>query len=213
MTKIQYEDLSYQVYSRLKNMILSDVLKPGEKIVQEKLAEQIGVSRTPLLKALQMLEFEMLVESIPRRGMFVKEMSFSEMVDAFDCREGLEATALRRVSKNITEGHIESMRNIFKPFVDAEEIDRNVYAEADQKFHALMIELSQNQILAKLAMLGNLQIRIHQMGLVRPPKETLAEHISIIDALERHDVESAETLLKNHLRKSRDIIAHNMKVS
>ncbi len=81
MAKIEHVDLSLRVYDSLKGMILSGKLVPGQKIVQMKLAEEIGVSRTPLLKALQMLEHELLVESIPRRGMFVKAMKPQELID------------------------------------------------------------------------------------------------------------------------------------
>ena len=58
MDQIEYTELSKSIYIKLKTLISSGELKPGEKILQEKIAQKLGVSRTPLLKALQMLEFE-----------------------------------------------------------------------------------------------------------------------------------------------------------
>src|SRR5882757_227518 len=96
---IEHSELSQPVYKKLKDMILTHELIPGQKIVQEKIAKQLGVSRTPLLKALQMLEYEMLVESVPRRGMFVKNMDWQEMVEVFDCRECLEGMAVKLLTE------------------------------------------------------------------------------------------------------------------
>ena len=77
---IQHNNLSRPVYERLKGMIANGMLSPGQKLIQEKLATEFGVSRTPLLKALQSLEHEMLVESIPRRGIYVRQISMQEMI-------------------------------------------------------------------------------------------------------------------------------------
>ena len=65
---IEYYDLSLQAYKRIKDMIINDELRGGEKIIQEKLAVELGVSRMPLHKAFQMLENELLVESLPQIG-------------------------------------------------------------------------------------------------------------------------------------------------
>ncbi|MCF8362670.1 MAG: GntR family transcriptional regulator, partial [Prolixibacteraceae bacterium] len=78
--QIEYYDLSLQVYKRIKDMILNDEIPAGEKIVQEKLAAELGVSRMPLHKAFQMLENEMLVESVPRRGYFVRKFDPQEII-------------------------------------------------------------------------------------------------------------------------------------
>ncbi len=72
MYKVKHLDLSEKVYHTLKNMILNDELKSGEKLNQQKLAQELGVSRTPILSAFSKLEKEVLVEIIPRKGTFVK---------------------------------------------------------------------------------------------------------------------------------------------
>jgi len=72
---MEHVELVDRLYLTVKQMILDQQLVPGQKLVQEKLATELGVSRSPLLKALQRLESELLVESFPRRGMYVKQLA------------------------------------------------------------------------------------------------------------------------------------------
>lgn len=201
-----HTDLANLIYSKVKKLILSKELRPGEKIVQDRLATQLGVSRTPLIKALQMLEAEFLVESIPRRGMFVKEINAKELIDAFECREVLEGVAVRLAAKRITDAEIAKLRALFAPFQGGDgQIDREEYVHADLQFHSLINEISGNQIIARLESLGS----IHLMTvnpLTRKPEETLDEHLAIIDALARRDEIDAERLMRQHLRRTRDQI-------
>lgn len=204
MDPIKYFDLSYQVYEKIKDMILNDVLKPGDKIKQESIAAQLGVSRTPLHKAFQMLENEYLVESIPRRGIFVKKIDIAQVCDVFECREGLEAIAARRVARNHTAEDLKLLRSYFDSFigVSPEEIDMQQYQIADREFHNTMLQLSGNQIIMNLDILGNILVRSYMKGLIREPKITLDEHMAILDAIEKRDEERAEKLVKEHLQKS-----------
>lgn len=192
-------------------MIIENELKPGEKLLQEKLAARLGVSRTPLLKALQMLEYDFLVESIPRRGMFVKKLSIDEMRDIYDVREGIETVAVRLVAERRNEKQLRQLKNIWKPFENAAPIDVEKYRKADDRFHALLLEFSQNKMLQKLYSHSLLQARVEQMGLMREPEETLPDHLAILKAIEAGNAELAEKELKNHLRKSKKLIGINFK--
>jgi DNA-binding GntR family transcriptional regulator len=85
-TKTVYDDLGTKVYEILKEMIVKGELKPGQKLIQENLAEILGVSRTPLLQALSKLSKDHYIITVPRRGSFVKEFSNQENLDIFDIR-------------------------------------------------------------------------------------------------------------------------------
>jgi DNA-binding GntR family transcriptional regulator len=208
---IQHSDLSIPVYEKLKEMIINNELKPGEKLLQEKLASRLGVSRTPLLKALQMLEYEFLVESIPRRGMVVKKLSIDEMCDIYDVREGIESVAVRLTSERINEKQLRQLGNIWKPFINQNLIDYDKYRKADDRFHALLLEFSNNKMLQKIYSQSLVQLRVEQMGLMRPPQETLNEHLAIVDAIEKKDAIRAVSELRNHLQKSKALIRKNFK--
>jgi len=208
---IQHSDLSIPVYEKLKEMIISNDLKPGEKLLQEKLASRLGVSRTPLLKALQMLEYEFLVESIPRRGMVVKKLTIDEMCDIYDVREGIETVAVRLVTERISDKQLRQLVSIWKPFKNQEPIDSEKYRNADDRFHALLLEFSNNRMLQKIYSQSLVQFRVEQMGLMRPPQETLPEHLAIVDAIEKKDALRAVNELRNHLQKSKALIKLNFK--
>jgi DNA-binding GntR family transcriptional regulator len=205
--QLEYYDLSYQAYKRIKAMILADRLYPGQKLIQEKLAEELGVSRMPLHKAFQMLENELLVEHIPRRGIFVKKVDLNEIADAFECREAIEGLAARRAAQTITPEEIQFLYDLFSPFAsDPANADLIKYEEADYTFHNTLIRISGNRILEKMEMLGNVITRTYQRGLIRGPAETYLEHMEIINALSKKDGTRAEILLKKHFSKSRDRI-------
>jgi DNA-binding GntR family transcriptional regulator len=203
-SKIEHVDLGRRVYGRLKEMILTGELSPGEKIVQEKLAQAIGVSRTPLLKALQMLEHEMLVESVPRRGIYVKQMEDMEIIDAFDCREGLEGVAVRLTAERATDREIQELKSLFEPFRNMKEIPISRYQKNDQIFHRALITLSSNAIIKRIEVVGNIHIISYNRGLIRGPEETLAEHFAILEAIEERNGDLAEQRLREHLRLSRN---------
>ena len=76
---IEHENLDDKIYARLKRMIADGQLAPGQRILQEKLARGMGVSRTPLVNALKRLAQERLVEWVSRRGIYVKQFSLKEM--------------------------------------------------------------------------------------------------------------------------------------
>src|SRR6056297_2756453 len=207
---IQHSDLSIPVYERLKEMILNNELAPGEKLLQEKLATQLGVSRTPLLKALQMLEYDLLVESIPRRGMFVKKITARELIEIYDVREGIESVAVRLVIDNKTPEKIDVLEGIWQPFVNQISIDEDNYQKADDKFHALLLEYSENKILKKTYSNSLLHGRVMQMGLMRPPEETLEEHMALVEAIKKGDYKKADREIKKNIQKSKVLIEQNL---
>jgi DNA-binding GntR family transcriptional regulator len=99
----EHENLDQKAYQILKGMIIERQLLPGDKIPQEKLAEDLGISRTPLVNALKLLEQDKLVQSIPRRGFFVRHFNKHEMISIFELREVLEGLAARRAAEQVTE--------------------------------------------------------------------------------------------------------------
>lgn len=200
---IQHDDLSKPVYTRLKQMISSGKLKPGEKLVQEKLAAALGVSRTPVLKALQSLEHEMLVESIPRRGMYVKQVSKEEMINIYECREALECMAVKLVIKRASEKELLQLKKVFEPFLSDEKINVKAYKRADEKFHDMLIDLAQNPVLKKMSSVSHIHKDVYKMGLLRPPEETLVEHMRIVEAILNRDIEKATQEMRTHIELSK----------
>lgn len=188
-------------------MILKNELKPGEKLLQEKLAAQLGVSRTPLLKALQMLEHELLVESIPRRGMFVKKLSIDEMNEIYEVREAFECMAIKLTIRKLTPAKLEKLNKKWQPFSKTGNIDIKAYQAADESFHSLLVDFASNQVLKKAFDLSFIHSKVIQMGLMRPPQVTLPEHLELLKAIENRDEDLAAQLMSNHISKSKEHIS------
>ena len=204
--ELTHTELTDHVYSQLKNKILERELLPGQKILQEKLAAELGVSRSPLLKALARLENEMLVESIPRRGMFVKKITVKEITDILQCQAVFEGLAARLVAEKADSDDIDKLYKIFEPFQYQHDIDQKFYQQADNEFHTLIINMCTNDVIHQLKLLRNIHILRSQMGLVRSPEETLSEHLRIISAIENNDGKAAEAAMRIHIEKAIDKI-------
>jgi len=202
-----HENLDQKVYLIIKNMIIERQLLPGEKIPQDKLARELGISRTPLVSALKYLEKEKLVEAKPRRGFFVRLFTKQEMVSIFELREVLEGLAARRAALNITDTQIEKLNDFSKAFqISKSFTDVGSYAKVDRGFHNFVTEIGAKEFLKNILQTYNIISFSYQVvsseGLVRPPAETIGEHLAIIDAVGRRDPASAEELMRQHFRLS-----------
>lgn len=207
---IHQTDLSFQVYQRIKELILDGTLRPGEKILQEKIAAQLGVSRMPLHKAFVMLEDEFLVESIPRRGIFVTKPDIQAIIDAFECREGLEGIAARRAAENLTDKEIDALEALFSGALAGNEMNHASYQQADHAFHEAIIKASGNTVMRKLNSIGSVLIRTYPKGIILPLEESMADHREILQAFRDRDAEKAELLIRNHSRKAIRILQREL---
>jgi DNA-binding GntR family transcriptional regulator len=206
----EHENLDQKAYEIVKNMITERQILPGEKIAQEKLAQELGISRTPLVSALKFLEHEKLVESKPRRGYFVRLFSKQEMVSIFELREVLEGLAAKRAAANITDEEIDILNSFFRPFAESANItDFRAYAREDRRFHNFITEIGAKEFLKSILQTYNVITASYQYlsseGLVRPPNETIEEHLAVIKAIGHRDPDSAEEMMRMHLNKT---IAH-----
>ena len=203
----QHENLDQKVYSILKDMIMERKLLPGQKIPQEKLARDLGISRTPLIGALKFLEQDKLVESVPRRGFFVRLFSKEEMAYIFELREVLEGLAARRAAAKVSDSQIIELNRFFKHFAGQKNIsDVKEYAREDRRFHSFVIDVGAKEFLKSILQTTNIisfsyQV-LHTEGLVRPPDETIQEHLAVIEAIKVRDSEAAEELMRQHFKKS-----------
>jgi len=212
----EHENLDQKAYQILKSMIIERQLLPGDKIPQEKLAEDLGISRTPLINALKFLEHEKLVQSIPRRGFFVRLFDKAEMISIFELRELLEGLSARRACQNITDREIDQLKGFFRQFAGIKDItDIKAYAREDRRFHNLLTGIGAKEFLKSILETYNIISFSYQTvlseGLVRSPNETIHEHLAIIEAISNRDVDSAERLMRRHLSNSAAVLRQSLK--
>jgi DNA-binding GntR family transcriptional regulator len=200
---IEHENLDDKIYSRLKRMIAEGDLPPGQRILQEKLARDMGVSRTPLVNALKRLAQERLVEWVSRRGIYVKRFSLREMAQLFEVREALEPIAARLAATRIAPAEVKEFKRMFGAFSkgpSAAEVRR--YIKCDQQFHWRLVELTENPHLAAAMESVNMMISAYQVGVPRSLAESLPEHQAILEALGRRDPDASEAAMRVHIRRS-----------
>lgn len=207
----EYENLDQKVYQVIKNMIENRTLLPGKKIPQEKLAKDLGISRTPLISALKFLEHEKLVEVKPRRGFFVRLFTIKEMIGIFEIREVLEGLAARRTAECITDKECDTLKKIFRDFDGLADItDITAYSRADRTFHTMITRVASREFLTTILQTFNIISLTYQNvpreGLIQHPNNTIVDHINIIDAICSHESEKAETLMRRHLRKGIELL-------
>jgi DNA-binding GntR family transcriptional regulator len=203
----EHENLDQKAYEIIKKMIIDRKVLPGEKIPQEKLAHELGISRTPLVSALKFLEHEKLVESKPRRGFFVRLFTKQEMISILELREVLEGLAARRAATNISEIQIYKLNSFFRQFADSTDItDIKAYAKEDRRFHNFVTEIGAKEFLKSILQTYNIisasYLFLSSEGLVRSPDNTINEHIEVIKAISQRDPDTAEELMRQHLKRS-----------
>ena len=204
MYKVKHVDLSEKVYHILKNMILNDELKSGEKLNQEKLAQKLGVSRTPLLSAFSKLEKDILVEIIPRRGAFVKKLNYKEFLELYDIRARLEPLGAYEAAKHATVYEIKRLSKILDNFKrNISQSSSKHLSKIDYDFHMTIMKMSKNNLLFKMISSFNIIILSNLEGLLKDPHQSLEEHIKMYNAIKEHNADLAEKIMFSHIIDSK----------
>lgn len=198
------------VYQTLLDAISDGTLAPGERIKQEDLAEQMNVSRSPVLQALRMLRKDGLLEEAPGRGLVVARMDAVRIGHLYQVRGALDALASKLAAQRkariprslIADGRKASMGNDVKALI-----------EADSAFHRAIYEASGNPLIVETAMLHWIHLR-RVMGAVlqhRGGRATIwDEHEAIVNAIEAGDADEAARLADLHVELARQSLLPNL---
>jgi DNA-binding GntR family transcriptional regulator len=199
--------LKSRIYDVLKAMIVERRLLPGDRIDLAALSDELGVGRAELTHTLRHFETQKLVQFFPRRGCFVRQFSKLELIAIFELREVLEGLATRKATEFISDDEILQLRKFFAGFDPRRKItDLKAYAHEDRSFHAFLLNIGATELLRDLLDSYNVITFSYQYalteGLVRPPEETITEHLAIIDAVCRRQPLEAEQHMRTHLGNS-----------
>jgi DNA-binding GntR family transcriptional regulator len=200
--------VSDEVYGALRAKILTCQLSPGERLDVDGIAQQLGVSRTPVKDALSRLSAERLIEIQPRRGTFVSPIRAVQVDEIFAVREALELKACELLADKLDDDLIDTLRQLNEELAKPK-ISLQDNARFDMLFHQLLVERCGNRRLLELYndLNAHLQIaRIHYRSDNWRARLAVArsEHLAIIQALENRNVKGAMAALKKHIQSSRD---------
>lgn len=212
-----YLPLRDVVFQTLRQAILSGKLQPGERLMEIHLAQQLGVSRTPVREAIRKLELEGLVMTIPRRGAVVADITKSDLEDVLEVRSALEELAVTKACAKITAEQLEQLRRASEHFIACtKKNDLIASAQADAAFHEIISEATGNRRLIQI--LNNLREQIYRYRLENLKDKSsypdlIRQHQMICDALEAHSVEQARMAIRLHIEKQRISIVENLQTA
>jgi DNA-binding GntR family transcriptional regulator len=195
----------HKAYAALKNAIVAmDIYRSRDdiRLDERKLAQDFGISRTPVREAMAQLESEGFVRSVPRRGIYVVRKTRREVIEMITAWAALESMAARLLTTTATDDEIASLRRMFATFENGKLHARlDEYSEVNIEFHQAIIRLSRNDVL--IAMAENLfthmrMIRRKTIGESNRVDRSIPDHMSIIEALEARDTRRAEELVRDH---------------
>jgi DNA-binding GntR family transcriptional regulator len=204
-----------EILERLRRLILTGEYGPEERLIEEQLAQRLGVSRTPVRQALTMLEAEGLVEIAPNRGATVCSFSIEDVWDIYDLRAVLEGHAARRATGRIEGGELERMWKLAREMeglagrFDDHEEEIRVLVALNQEFHGTIVEASRNRRLQRLI---NRTVEIPLMFKAffwyTPHERAISNqyHRRILEALEKGDADRAEIIMREHVYEGRNFV-------
>jgi DNA-binding GntR family transcriptional regulator len=196
------------VYEVLRRSILDGELPPGHRLRSDVLANELEVSRTPVREALRKLETEGLVDA-SRSGLVVRQSSEEDLVEIFYLREALEGMAARLAAENATRAEIDELNALFE---DMEAVaargDIALVRKLTGEFHLLVCRASHNKRLIQ-SLQGLLdhvrQAQSSTLYMPGRPADALKEHRALLRAIEKRDPDLAETLARQHRRKTLEL--------
>lgn len=201
-----YKPLRELVFEAIREAVISGRLKPGERLMEIQLADQLGVSRTPVREAIRKLELEGFVVMIARKGAYVADISLKEIVDVFEIRGALEGLAAELAAERATDERIEEMERFLVELgemIDARDLEGIV--EKDTRFHETLYSSSRNERLSQILSLLREQIqRFRTRTMTHPARMRIAleEHRRIVEAVAARDVKLARRLAQEHVESA-----------
>jgi DNA-binding GntR family transcriptional regulator len=193
---------SERAYHLIKEKIITLELGPSSVIDEHSLMKELGLGRTPIREALQRLDAEGLVHIVPRRGMFVADISITDLQKIFEVRIVLAGFCARVAAQRVTANQIAQMEAVLQDLEQVQSGDYKTLMEIDRRFQRLMYKTAGNDILAEsLDRLYDLSLRLwylvlHQLGDVR---DAIEQHWQVLEALKAKDGARAEALIKEHI--------------
>lgn len=207
MTKSKSKlSLSEIAYEHIKDMILEGTIAPGDILNEGKLADELGMSRTPIREALRTLSSENWLEIKNGVGAFLKPLSTKDMEDLFEVRCLLEVRAAKTAFWEITKEEIndfeQRFRKVLKDYEEGSTWNLIDFSNLDWEFHALLVERCQNPYIKSIMKSINANIKRYQrlsFESLNNLKESTLQHLNLLDLLRKCDADTFSRALQQHL--------------
>lgn len=202
--------LMSQALQEIREAIRKGKLKPGDRLIETQLAEEMHISRFPIREALRYLEKEGLVETKPFKGTYVTQLTERDMEELYSLRSAIEAFAIRILIKHIDAEKIKKLESIFQSMQQAsktEDLDKLI--SEDFRFHQTICELSDHRKLLEVWLTLENQLRVFltiEKQLFGDSAEFVKSHIPILEAIQERKIRLAQKAIRDHLNWAMQVI-------
>ena len=210
------KSLGQDVFEYLKNAIIDQTIEPGSRLVESKIANMLGISRTPLREALHKLEREDWIEKIPSGGFQVVTLTKDDIEQTFGIRSVLEAYAARLAAENHQARDLVPLEKKMKEYQKYLEQDKtsDKLQKINTQFHDLLYALSKSPKLIK--MINQLRAQISRFRQIILKQDEYArksneDHIKMLEAIKNRDGETVEQLVRQHIIKGKNAVLNELK--
>lgn len=216
MMENEFLPLRDVAFYTLRQAILTGKLKPGERLMEVRLAEKLGVSRTPVREAIHKLELEGLVTMVPRRGAEVAQITEKSMNDVLEVRRALDALCAELACDRITEEGLSALKqacDYFEQCVAEQDILK--IAQADVALHDIIVQATGNQRLIQLVNNLSEQMYRYRFEYIKDSSghETLVdEHRIIYQSIVSKDKDTASAAAKTHIDNQKKAIIRQIRL-
>lgn len=205
-TVLNLQTIQNAVVGHLRNMILKRELLPGQRLVQDELAQKLGVSRTPIREALNILAHEGFVEISTYKGASVAQFSITQLEDIYTVRIALESYAASLAARNITPQELETLSILMNSMRDAFlQKDAERLVTVHNQFHATIYAAAHKRRLYELSV-QNLELSmVYQrlaLSMGRGANDPVIEHQDLLKTLQNHDQAASGEMMRDHLEST-----------
>ncbi len=210
----EYMPLRDIVFKTLREAIITGELKPGERLMEIKLAKELGVSRTPVREAIRKLELEGLVIMTARKGAEVAPINEKDLMEVLEIRKTLEGLACELAASNATKSNIKQFKEInelIKVAVKNEDIEE--ITNQDVAFHEAIYSITNNRRLVQILHQLKEHIFRYRLEYIKDMKNKEAivdEHMRIVNAIEKNDAKNAKKEIEKHIETQEKYILNTL---
>ncbi len=199
------------VFDTIRNAIINGDLKPGQRLMEVQLAQEMGVSRTPVRESIRKLELEGLVKMVARKGAYVTPLTIEDLEESMAVRRVLEGLAAELAAQNVTPEGVEALKKANQEFIDGlMEDDAQKVIQGDIHFHTALYRLSGNQKLYHITnqLREQMQrIRVEYVHRIDEKDHLIGQHEAIIEMVEKGRGEEAFKVAEEHIKLAeRDMV-------
>ncbi|PYI50881.1 GntR family transcriptional regulator [Paenibacillus flagellatus] len=202
---IQKQNISEELVKYIKQQIIGGELNPGDRIVETKLARELGVSQTPVREAIRHLHGEGIITIVPNKGPMVRTLDMKDVFEIYSVRSMLEGLAIRLATRNATDEQIAELESFYEQMKRKLHDDSVKFLLHDSShIHRTIIEMSNHTRLISMYQSISFQISLvnRLLGTKSTKRKEVDEHLELIEALKRRDPDHAEETMRRHIFRS-----------